>query len=150
MANTGEDRGNTSQPRTEDDTSPAKYPGTVVAATLDPKFWGAPGGFAGVYATHTSTSPLIDYTLLDNCGTTHLVNDISRLVPGSFVSYDKEAVIYGTIQLDVIGRGRRLIKQVLNGEKGPSTDDLILEDVAIIDGFHVNIISEKLLRKKGL
>ena len=45
----------------------------------------------------------------------------------------------------IIGRGKRVIKNVFNGARGPLTVDLELQEVAVVEGFHVNIVSEALL-----
>jgi len=39
---------------------------------------------------------------------------------------------------------------VLSGPKGPRTEDLLLKDVRVVDGFHVNIVSQSRLRAIGL
>ena len=41
-------------------------------------------------------------------------------------------------------------KNILNGEKGPRTKDLTLYNVAVVENFHMNIVSEAQLREKGL
>ena len=43
-----------------------------------------------------------------------------------------------------------MIRKALTGEQGPRTEDLVLENVVLVEGFHVNIISEPLAREKGI
>ena len=115
---------------------------------LDPNLiLGAPG--IGVYSTlDFSRHPLSESTLLDNCGATHVVNDIRLLDKGSFVpERPGRTVEAGSSSLPILGRGTRTIKSILNGKKGKV--DLVLNNVAIVEGFHVNIVSEALLRKRG-
>jgi hypothetical protein len=47
----------------------------------------------------------------------------------------------------VISRGTRTIKGILNNGNGK--EDLILRNVAIVEGFVINIVSEALLRDVG-
>jgi hypothetical protein len=50
-----------------------------------------------------------------------------------------------------VGRGTRTIKiYILNGRNGPCTEDLVLTNVALVPGFHVNVVSEARLRESGL
>jgi hypothetical protein len=50
--------------------------------------------------------------------------------------------------LPVIGHGTCTIKSILNGKN--SKVDLVLRNVVIIEGFHVNIMFKALLHKKGV
>lgn len=101
----------------------------------------------GVFATWDSTPhPLSTSTVLDNCGAIHLINSVKHLVPGSFrKATGTDTVEAGTSSLEVLGYGTRRFENVLHGAQGPSTEDLILENVAVVDKFHVNIVSEALL-----
>ncbi len=56
----------------------------------------------------------------------------------------------GTQSIPVVGRRIRLIKGILNRPNGPKTVDLKLLNVAVVEGFYTNIVSEALLREKGL
>ena len=112
-----------------------------------------PGPRTGIYATALDFSrhPLADYTLLDNCGASNLVNDKKLLVPSSFVkSTSDEYVKAGTSRIPILRRGKRLLSKVLEGLDGARTADLVLNDVAMIEGFHVNIISKARLLEAGL
>jgi hypothetical protein len=128
----------------------AHFPGNINACIMDPTLLLEPG--EGMYATlDFSAHPFSDSTLLDNCGAVHLVNSKEMLVPGSFrKSGAADFVDAGTQSIPIIGRGSRVIKNCLAGEKGPDTQDLVLSNVAVIEGFHVNIVSEALLLKAGL
>jgi hypothetical protein len=95
--------------------------------------------------------PLSNSTILDNGAATHLVNSAELLVPGSFRPTDgSETIEAGTQALPISGRGARLFKNVLHGKGGKNTEDLLLKDVVVVEGFYVNIISEARLNEKGL
>jgi hypothetical protein len=129
-----------------------KYPGQVNAALIDPFLLEPAHEAQGLYATlDFSSHPLSNSTLLDNCGATHLVNSKELLVQGSFVkSGPDDYVESGTSRLEIVGRGKRVISNILNGAEGPKTENLVLHDVAVVEGFHVNIVSEARLRKAGI
>ena len=94
---------------------------------------------------------LANYTLLDNYRASNLVNDKKLLVPSSFVkSTSDEYVEAGTSRIPILGRGKRLLSKVLEGLDGARTTDLVLNDVAIIKGFYVNIISKARLLEASL
>ncbi len=140
------------QPGDKPATGHPRYPGTTVAAILDMRITATSKTPEGVYATSGSMShPYASSTLLDNCGGTHLVNDRELLEPGSFkASSEDDFILCGSDQLPVLGRGRRIIRGILDGETGEGVHDLILQNVALVEDFHVNIVSEKLLRKSGI
>ncbi|KAL4404521.1 hypothetical protein CABS03_14316 [Colletotrichum abscissum] len=95
--------------------------------------------------------PLSQSTVMDSCGAMHLVNDKSLLEPESCVlSGDDDYVESGTTTLPVTARGTRIMKGVLDGPKGKGTCDLKLQNVAYVEGFHVNIVSETLLNRSAL
>ena len=48
------------------------------------------------------------------------------------------------------GRGTRVFKGALHGPDGPNTKDLKLSNVAVVEGFNVNIISEARLLQAGV
>ncbi|RYC53684.1 hypothetical protein CHU98_g12525, partial [Xylaria longipes] len=106
----------------------------------------------GVYTTlGYGLHPLSESTVLDNCGALHLVNNKDLLEEGSFVlSADGDSVEAGTTSFPIIGRGRRIICNVLASAQGKDKSNLILEDVALVEGFHVNIVSEARLRDKEI
>ena len=105
-----------------------------------------------MYTTlNLSRHPLSLSTLFDNCGAIHLVNDKSLLDPGSFVkARGLEHVQAGSSSLPIIGRGTRVLKGLLNGARGEGTEDLTLTDVAVVEGFYVNIVSEARLLQSGV
>jgi hypothetical protein len=95
--------------------------------------------------------PFSDNTLLNNYRAVYLVNSKEMLVPGLFrKSGVADFVDTGTQSILIIGRGLRVIKNYLAGEKGPNTQDLVLLNVVVIEGFYINIVSEALLLKAGL
>jgi hypothetical protein len=49
-----------------------------------------------------------------------------------------------------LGRGTRRIVSALYRARGKNTEDLILTNVAVIEGFYLNIVLEALLKAKGL
>lgn len=90
-------------------------------------------------------------TLIDNCGALHLVNTRDLLKPDSFVLAEYgEVVEAGTTFFLIAGKGTRVLKNVLNGVQGLNIEDLVLKDVVLVEGFHVNIISEACLSKVGV
>jgi hypothetical protein len=103
----------------------------------------------GIFATPLWLKhPLSNCTLLDNCGATHLVNDKALLVEGSIVKSSLDnAVESGTQILPVLERGRRLFKNALYRENRRFTEDLELVDIAVVEGFYVNIVAEAALLK---
>jgi hypothetical protein len=105
----------------------------------------------GIYTTSdTPKHPLSESTVLDNCGAIHLVNSVRFLESGSFhPATGTDTVEAGTSTLEIIGYGTRRLKNALHGERGKNTEDLILKNVAVVDQFHVNIVSEALLQKTG-
>jgi hypothetical protein len=93
--------------------------------------------------------PLSDSTILDSGASTHLVNDEALLVPGSFKLSPRgppTTIEAGTQSLPVKGEGERVLKGVFKG----SRKDLRLTKVKVIEGFHVNIVSQRLLSKAGI
>ncbi|RYP30332.1 hypothetical protein DL768_011197 [Monosporascus sp. mg162] len=126
--------------------------GNITAALIDPHTLDALDPTPGIYTTiHFGKHPLSQSTLIDNCGARHLVNTRDLLVPGSFVPDSTgETVEAGTSSIPISGKGQRVIKRVLLGASGKPEHDLILNDVVVVDGFHVNIVSEALLRRAGI
>ena len=96
-----------------------------------------------MFPTLGSRHPLSKSIVFDNCGALHLVNTMERLVAGSFVPSDgNEHVGAGTTSFPISGKGKWHIRNTLTGLRSERTEDLILENVAVVGGFHVNIISE--------
>ncbi len=93
----------------------------------------------------------LDSTLLNNYRAVYLVNSKEMLVPGLFRKLGvADFVNIGTQSILIISRGLRVIKNYLVGEKGPNTQDLVLLNIVVIEGFYINIILEALLLKAGL
>ena len=73
------------------------------------------------------------------------------LEPGTFIKATiNESVKAGLSALLIIRRGTRVMKRALSSESGPITTDLILEDIIIIEGFHINIVLEARLLESGV
>lgn len=125
-----------------------KYPGSMNAFFRIVPQTSVPG----IYTTTTSVAhQLSESTLIDSCGAEHLVNSISMLEAGTFKrSEHPEWVEAGTTSFPIQGRGIRVLKNVLNGPKGPKTEHLTLSNVVVVEGFHVNIISEARLTNQGM
>jgi hypothetical protein len=88
--------------------------------------------------------------LFDNYGAIHLVNDKERLDKGSFVKLLVESVVEArTFMLLIIRHGTRTFKGLFNKRDGKRVN-LVLRDVAVIKGFHVNIVLEAFLFKKSV
>ncbi|KAG6067169.1 hypothetical protein E4U32_004546 [Claviceps aff. humidiphila group G2b] len=141
-----------------DQTKPRKqFPRKVSAAIPDPKMIMAildpsPGMIesntesrSALTATDDHHRILAQSTILDNCGAMHVVNNVSLLEPGTFKPTFDEYVDAGTTSYLIFGRGTRILKNVLNGINGPCTEDLVLQDVAVIHDFLTNIVSESKL-----
>jgi hypothetical protein len=95
--------------------------------------------------------PFLDSTLLNNYRAVYLVNSKEILVPSLFRKLGvADFVDTGTQSILIISRGLRVIKNYLVREKGPNTQDLVLLNVVVIEGFYINIVSEALLLKAGL
>jgi hypothetical protein len=110
-------------------------------------FLGIPG--LGVYSTlDFSRYPLLKSTLLNNCNITHVINDVYMLNKGTFIKECLEYTVKArTSSFPIINHSTYTIKSILNGKNGKV--NLVLRDVAIIKGFHVNIVFKALLYKKG-
>jgi hypothetical protein len=104
----------------------------------------------GIYAARLfSRHPLALSTFLDNYGLLHLVNNKYLLMPGSFrPAYDKY-VKAGTILFPVKSYKIRIIKNIIKNLDG-LTSNLILYDVAVVDNFYCNIVSENRLARAGM
>jgi hypothetical protein len=126
------------------------YPGMIQAALIDPQLIIKLESL-GVYSTSISfdSHPLSKSTIFDNGAATHLVNSVDLLEPGSFVrSPGLQTVEAGTQAFPILGKGKRRFKNILNGNHGEQSEDLVLNDVVVVEGFHVNIISEARLFDK--
>ena len=72
----------------------------------------------------------------------HLVNNISYLEESLFRLVKYKTVKAGTQAFLILGRGTRVIPNTLNRLRGPKTEDLVLTNVVLVEGFYVNIILE--------
>jgi hypothetical protein len=100
-----------------------------------------------VYMVHLfSKHPLALSTFLNNYGLLYLINNEHLLMLKSFrPAYDKY-VKAGIILFPVKSHKTRIIKNVIKNLDG-STFNLILHDVAIVDNFYCNIVSENRLAR---
>ncbi|KAG5931243.1 hypothetical protein E4U59_000472, partial [Claviceps monticola] len=154
IAQEGRVKSNTDQPKPKE-----QFPGKVSAAIIDPKMMMAildplkveENTPRSVFTTvENKDHMLAQSTLFDNCGAMHVANNEALLEPGSFKLTFGDYLEAGTTTFPIVGRGTRIIKNILNGTRGPCTEDLVLNDVAIVRGFHVNIVSESKLIEKNI
>jgi transposase InsO family protein len=134
----------------------SSYGGKIIAVTLNPYLIDqdfAPMGpteaqFVGTFSTRRH--PYSESTLIDNCGALHVVNRVELLDSGTFQpSAWTDSINVGTSSVAVKGRGTRTLKGAINYGNG-KLGDLVLLKVAVVEGFHVNIVSEAMLRASGL
>ena len=106
----------------------------------------------GVYATlDFSRYLLLVSTLLNNYRATNLVNDRALLILDTFIKVRvDECVEARSLSLPILGRSKHVLKNILDRVRGPRTEDLVLKDVVIVEGFHVNIVSEACIRAVGV
>lgn len=98
-----------------------------------------------------SLHPLSNSTVLDNYRGAHVANDKALFKPGSFRPYtDSSRIKSGTTSYTVEGYRTQVMKNLMDRINSPSTIDLMLKDVTFIPRFHVNIVSEGLLRKSEI
>jgi hypothetical protein len=104
----------------------------------------------GVYAARSfSKHPLALSILLNNCSLLHLINDKHLLVLESFrFAYDKY-VKAGITSFPIRGYETRIIKNVIKNLDN-STSNFILYDMAVVNNFYCNIVSENKLAKAGV
>ncbi|KAF1935040.1 hypothetical protein EJ02DRAFT_416381, partial [Clathrospora elynae] len=128
------------------------YPGTIAAALIDPNLLLDKREASGIYTTMDfDAHPLSASTILDNGAALHLVNTLDLIQPGTFIKASGiTCVEAGTQSFPILGKGTRVLKGVINGARGENTEDLLLKDVAVVEGFHVNIISEARLEQVGV
>ncbi|KAG6215436.1 hypothetical protein E4U34_005651 [Claviceps purpurea] len=135
---------------TEQTMPKEQFPGKVSAAILDPVMIEENAPQTVFTATENHSHMLANSTLFDNCGAMHVVNNEALLEPGSFKLTSGDCLEAGTTSFPIYGRGTRIIESILNGNNGPCTEDLVLNDVAVVRGFHVNIVSESKLIEKSI
>jgi hypothetical protein len=85
---------------------------------------------------------------LDNGAIINLVNDKTKLELGSFVKISSlgATIKYSTQRLLIVGHGTSVLRGVFNQGKR----DLILNNVAVVEGFYTNIVLEYKLRSLGI
>jgi hypothetical protein len=78
----------------------------------------------------------------------HVINDIYILDKGTFIKECLKCIVKArTSSLSIINYNTCIIKSILNGKNGKV--NLVLRDIIIIKGFHVNIVFKAFLYKKG-
>ena len=79
----------------------------------------------------------------------YLVNSKDLINSGTFIKAKiNNYVKAGITSFLIIRHNTRIIKNVINKPAGPYTKDLILYNIIVIKGFHINIISKACLVKK--
>ncbi|KAL2114803.1 hypothetical protein VTJ04DRAFT_2112 [Mycothermus thermophilus] len=138
----------------EGQSDPSSPKGGLIGASLGLDWQkNSPIGGNASFATIHNEHALKESSLMDNCGSSHIVNDINRLDPESIkqTGDDPDAIVEaGTTAFQIEAIGTWTLKGALDGPDGKGTVDLVLKDVAYIDGFHTNIISECRLAKEGV
>ncbi|KAH6242081.1 hypothetical protein HBI42_243440 [Parastagonospora nodorum] len=124
------------------------HPIAIQASLIDPTLFTKES--LGVYSTTFDQHPLHRSTILDSGACVHLVNDRSLIEKGTFVkATNGECVEAGTQHLPIDGVGTRIMRNLMIGPSGPHTVDLTLTNVKVVEGFHLNIVSEARLRDQG-
>ena len=96
------------------------------------------------------THPLRDSSIYDTGAANHVINNRQLLVPGTCKDFPyDDYLLVGDSLIKVVGRGKRIIKNALNGPDGLYTRDLVLYDVAFIPNFYINVISGYSIKKLG-
>jgi hypothetical protein len=124
----------------------------VCAALLDPRLAPKHLGYTpGAYSTMDFQAHWLSMsTILDNGAAVHLVNSASLLEPDSFTPVKGlHTVEAGTQAFPITGYGKRVFKGFVTLRSGRKVD-LKLSDVAVVEGFHLNIVSEARLHEVGL
>ena len=84
---------------------------------------------------------LLISTLLNNYKAINLVNNHLLLNLGSFVKAKLDKCIEaGTSSLLITGHRKQVLKNVLDRARGLNTKDLVLSNMVVVEGFHVNIV----------
>jgi hypothetical protein len=102
----------------------------------------------GVYAFSQSCYILANSMILDNGAIINLINNKTKLELRSFIKASglSATIKCGTQRLLIISYRTYMLRGVFNQGKR----DLILNNIAVIKGFHTNIISEYKLRSLGI
>jgi hypothetical protein len=100
-----------------------------------------------IYAARSFNKHFLALSIfLNNYGLLYLVNDEHFLAPGSFrPAYDKY-VKAKTILFPIKSHKTRIIKNIIKNLNG-STSNLILHNVAMVNNFYYNIVSENRLAR---
>ena len=89
--------------------------------------------------------------MLDNYNALNLVNNKRLLVSSSFVKLvSNKYVKASTSQILILRHSNQVLLKVLKGLDRARTADLVLNNVDIIKGFYINIISKARLLEASL
>ncbi|KAG5944972.1 hypothetical protein E4U59_006541 [Claviceps monticola] len=132
-----------------------KIPSNIAAAAIDPDLLqgvvAAEAQAVGIYITLGDRRHILsESTVYDTGGAMHVVNSIGLLDPGTFRPAEDEYIEAGNTDFHVVGRGTRVLKKIFRGDNGVKNVDLKLLNVAVVEGFHVNIVSASRLEEKGI
>jgi hypothetical protein len=102
----------------------------------------------GVYAFSQSRHILANSTILDNGAAINLINNKTKLKSESFIKTSGlgATIKCSTQRLPIVSYGTHILRGVFNQGKR----DFILNNIAIVKGFHTNIILEYKLRSLGI
>ncbi len=80
-----------------------------------------------------------------------MINSKDLLKPKSFIKVIiNKSIKAGLFTLLILGHKTYIIKRTLNSALGLIIADLILKNITIVKGFHMNIILEARLRELGV
>ncbi|KAG5986029.1 hypothetical protein E4U52_000633 [Claviceps spartinae] len=132
-----------------------KIPPNIAAAAIDTDLLhgvvAAEAQAIGMYTTLSDRRHILsESTVYDTGGAMHVVNSIDLLDPGTFKPAEDEFIEAGNTNFHVVGRGTRVLKKIFRGDDGVKNVDLKLLNVAVVEGFQVNIVSASRLEEKGI
>lgn len=95
--------------------------------------------------------PLSLCIIFNNRVALYVVNNVNMLVLGTFkLAITPKMVEAKTQAFPIKSVGQRVIKGVLNRASRKGIEDLTLNNVVVVEGFHLNIVLEAYLRVKGV
>ena len=84
--------------------------------------------------------------LFNNYKVINLINNRSLFKPNTFIKASrKESIKVGMLSLPIVSYSTQMLKGILDRVGGPTIEDLILKDIALVEGFYINIILEAYL-----
>ena len=86
--------------------------------------------------------------MVDNYSTFYVVNNKDLFELGTFYKAGDSNIVYAsTTSFLIDGYSRCIMYKVFDSKNGSNTEDLVLEDIALIEGFYINIVLEARLGK---